>query len=66
MHTSTYVHIPQHIQDALNRSPNASPNNSIIVSQINEKLYAARWNLQHNVMEMDQMWEVNYESQPAK
>jgi hypothetical protein len=61
-----HIHIPQHIQEALNRSSNASPNNSIIVSQINEKLYSARWNLQHNVMELDQMWEVDCETQVAK
>ena len=60
------IHIPEHIRDALNKSPNASPNNSIIVSQLNEKLYAARWNLQHNVMELDQMWEVNDEPQIPK
>ena len=61
-----HIHVPQHIQDALNRSPNASPNNRIIVSQINEKLYSARWNLQHNVMELDQMWEVDCETQTSK
>lgn len=60
------IHIPEHIMDALNKSPNASPNNSIIVSKWNETLYSARWNLQHNVMELDQMWEVNDETQPAK
>jgi hypothetical protein len=60
------IYIPEHIREALNKSPNASPNNSIIVSQLNEKLYAARWNLQHNVMELDQMWEVDYEIQFAK
>lgn len=52
--------------DALNKSPNASPNNSIIVSKWNETLYSARWNLQHNVMELDQMWEVNDEPQIPK
>jgi hypothetical protein len=66
MHKSTHIHIPQHIHDALNRSPNASPNNSIIVCQMNEKLYSARWNLQHNGMELDQMWEVNDETQTPK
>lgn len=60
------IHIPEYIRDALNKSPNASPDNSIIVSQLNEQLYAARWNLQHNVMELDRMWEVDYETQPAK
>lgn len=60
------IHIPEHIMDALNKSPNASPNNSIIVSKWNEKLYSARWNLQHNVMELDQMWEVNDEPQIPK
>lgn len=60
------IHIPQHIREALDKSPNASPRNNIIVSQINEKLYAARWNLQHNVVELDQMWEVNDETQPPK
>jgi hypothetical protein len=60
------IHIPQHIREALDKSPNASLNNRIIVSQINEKLYSARWNLQHNVMELDQMWEVDCETQVAK
>lgn len=60
------IHIPEYIRDALNKSPNASPDNSIIVSQLNEQLYSARWNLQHNVMELDRMWEVDYETQPAK
>lgn len=63
---NTNIYIPQHIRDALNKSPNASPNNTIIVSQLNEKLYAARWNLQPHRMELDQMWEVNCESQSAK
>ncbi len=58
--------IPEHIREALNKSPNASPSNTIIVSQLNEKLYAARWNLQHAVMELDQMWEVDGKSQSAK
>lgn len=57
------ISIPQYVREALDNSPNASPNNSIIVSQLNEKLYSARWNLQHNVMELDQMWEVNDEPQ---
>ena len=60
------IHIPEYIRDALNKSPNASPNNSIIVSKWNETLYSARWNLQHNVMELDQMWEVNDEPQIPK
>jgi hypothetical protein len=60
------IYIPQHIREALDKSPNASPNNSIIVSQINEKLYSARWNLQHNVAELDQMWEVNGETPALK
>jgi hypothetical protein len=60
------IHIPQHIQEALDKSPNASAANTIIVSQINEKIYSARWNLQPNRMELDQLWEVNCEMQLAK
>jgi hypothetical protein len=60
------ISIPQYVREALDKSPNASPNNSIIVSQMNEKLYSARWNLQHNVMELDQMWEVDCETQTLK
>lgn len=60
------VHIPEHIREALNKSPNASANNNIIVTQIDEKIYSARWNLQPNKMELDQLWEVNCEMQLAK
>lgn len=60
------ISIPQHIREALNKSPNASPNNTIIFSKLNEKLYAARWNLQHVKIELDQMWEVDYETSSAK
>ena len=60
------MQIPQHVREALDQSPNASPSNNIIVSQINERVYAARWNLQPNRMELDQLWEVNCESQLAK
>jgi len=60
------IQIPQHVREALDQSPNASPSNNIIVSQINERVYAARWNLQPNRMELDQLWEVNCESQLAK
>lgn len=60
------ISIPSYVREALDKSPNASPNNSIVVTQLNEQLYSARWNLQHNVMELDQMWEVNDETQPAK
>lgn len=60
------ISIPFYVREALDKSPNASPNNSIVVTQLNEQLYSARWNLQHNVMELDQMWEVDYETQPAK
>jgi hypothetical protein len=60
------IHIPQHIRDALNKSPNASKNNTIIVCQINETLYSARWNLQPHTMELDQLWETNCETQVAK
>lgn len=60
------ISIPFYVREALDKSLNASPNNSIVVTQLNEQLYSARWNLQHNVMELDQMWEVDYETQPAK
>jgi hypothetical protein len=60
------IHIPQHIQEALDKSPNASAANTIIVSQLNEKLFSARWNLQQHKMELDQLWEVNCETQLAK
>lgn len=60
------ISIPPYVREALDKSPNASSNNSIVVTQLNEQLYSARWNLQHNVMELDQMWEVDYETQPAK
>jgi hypothetical protein len=58
--------IPQHVREALDKSPNASAKNTIIVSQINETLYSARWNLQPHEMELDQMWEVNCEIPLAK
>jgi hypothetical protein len=58
--------IPQHVREALDKSPNASAKNTIIVSQINETLYSARWNLQPHKMELDQMWEVNCEIPLAK
>ena len=51
--------IPEHIREALDKSPNASPHNNIIVCKLNEKLYAARWNIQPHVMELDQLWETN-------
>ncbi len=60
------IHIPQHIIEILNKSPNASPSNNIIVTQIDEKIYSARWNLQPNKMELDQLWEVNCEKESAK
>jgi hypothetical protein len=60
------IHIPEYIQEALDKSPNASAANTIIVSQINEKLFSARWNLQQHKMELDQLWEVNCETQLAK
>ena len=60
------IKIPQHVREALDQSPNASPSNNIIVSKLNEKLFSARWNLQPHKMELDQLWEVNHESQPAK
>lgn len=60
------IHIPQHIREALDKSPNASANNTIVVTQLNDKLYAARWNLQPNKMELDQLWEVDCEIQLAK
>jgi hypothetical protein len=66
MNTPTLVHIPHHIHDALNRSLNASANNNIMVSQLSETLYAARWNLQPHKMELDQLWEVNCETQTPK
>jgi hypothetical protein len=60
------IHIPQHIREALNKSPNASPRNNIIVTKLNENLYSARWNLQPHRMELDQLWETNCEKQVAK
>lgn len=60
------IHIPDHVLKELHQSPNASASNTIIVSQINEKLFSARWNLQSHKMELDQMWEVNCEIQLAK
>ena len=60
------IHIPQHVREALDKSPNASPRNNIIVTMLNETLYSARWNLQPHRMELDQLWEVNCETQPAK
>ena len=41
----------------MDKSPNASAHNNIIVCKLNEKLYSARWNLQPHVMELDQLWE---------
>ena len=60
------IHIPENIRETLNKIPNASPSNNIIVTQIDEKIYSARWNLQPNRMELDQLWEVNCERQLAK
>jgi hypothetical protein len=60
------IHIPEYIRETLNKSPNASPSNNIIVTQIDEKIYSARWNLQPNRMELDQLWEVNCEKELAK
>ena len=60
------IQIPDHILQELHKSPNASASNTIIVSQINETLYSARWNLQPHKMELDQLWEVNCEIQLAK
>jgi hypothetical protein len=60
------ISIPQQVREALDKSPNASPRNTIIVSQLNETLYAARWNLQPHKMELDQLWEVNCEIQSVK
>ena len=60
------IQIPDHVLKELHQSPNASASNTIIVSQINEKLFSARWNLQPHKMELDQMWEVNCETQLAK
>lgn len=60
------IHIPAHIAEILNKSPNASSSNNIIVTQIDEKIYSARWNLQPNKMELDQLWEVDCEKEPAK
>jgi hypothetical protein len=57
MRANTSVVIPQHIREALDKSPNASAHNNIIVCKLNEKLYAARWNLQPHEMELDQLWE---------
>jgi hypothetical protein len=55
----TTIIIPEHIREALDKSPNASPHNNIIVCKLNEKLYSARWNLQPHVMELDQLWGTN-------
>ena len=60
------IHIPKHVKEVMDKSPNASPQNNIIVTMLNEKLYSARWNLQPHRMELDQLWEVNCETQPAK
>jgi hypothetical protein len=60
------IPIPQHVRESLDKSPNASPRNTIVVSQLNETLYAARWNLQPHKMELDQLWEVNCEIQSVK
>lgn len=49
--------IPEHIREALDKSPNASAHNNIIVTKLDENLYAARWNLQPHGMELDQLWE---------
>lgn len=60
------TYIPKHIRETLNKSPNASPSNNIIVTKIDEKIYSARWNLQPNRMELDQLWEVDCEKESAK
>ena len=60
------IHIPKHVKEVMDKSPNASPQNNIIVTMLNETLYSARWNLQPHRMELDQLWEVNCETQPAK
>jgi hypothetical protein len=51
------IPIPEYVREALDKSPNASAQNTIIVCKLNEKLYAARWNLQPYGMELDQLWE---------
>ena len=50
--------IPEHIREALDKSPNASPHNNVIVCKLDEKLFAARWNLQPHKMELDLVWEI--------
>jgi hypothetical protein len=60
------IHIPQHIREALNKSPNASPRNNIIVTMLSETLYSARWNLQPHGLDLEILWESNCEKQLAK
>lgn len=54
----TPIVIPQHIREALDKSPNASPRNTIIVTKLNKNLYSAGWNLQPHGMELNQQWEI--------
>ena len=49
--------IPEHIREALDKSPNASAHNNIIVTKLGENLYAARWNLQPHGMERSKLWD---------
>jgi len=60
------IHIPEHIREGLDKSPNASPRNKIIVTMLNETLYSARWNLQPHGLDLEQLWEVNDETQTSK
>ena len=53
------LHIPQHVKEALDKSPNASPRNNIIVTKLNENLYSARWNLQPHGLDLEVLWETN-------
>lgn len=53
------LHIPQHVREALGKSPNASPRNNIIATKLNENLYSARWNLQPHGLDLEPLWEIN-------
>jgi hypothetical protein len=60
------LHIPQHVREAMDKSPNASPRNNIIVTELSENLYSARWNLQPHGLDLEILWETNCEKQVAK
>jgi len=60
------IHIPEYVREALNKSANASPRNTIIVTELKENLYSARWNLQPHGLDLEVLWETNCEKQLAK